>query len=602
MGFIMDGLDAEDYDRTYTDGELVKRILSYFRPQAARMVVVAIAVTLNALMDTALPVTLSRALDTLDASPETVELVRTSLLLAVIASLGWVFNFVRQWLSATAVGNVTLQMREDAFDAITRRDMSFYDQYPSGKIVSRVTSDTQAFSEVVRLTINLLSQILLIIFLVGYLFSVNVRLTFVLLGIAPFIIFVALQFRRIARKTVTNSRRILATVNAHVQETISGIGVAKTFRREQMIYGEFIDVNSQAYSINLRTGYTFSSIFPILITVAAFGTGAIVWFGINLAQTGVLTAGEWFLFIQGMAMFWFPLTSISSFWSQFQLGLAAGERVFALLDVEPLVVQTDSRQLNPLQGEIRFENVTFAYNDSEQVLENFSLTFQSGETLALVGHTGSGKSSIAKLITRFYEYQGGRLSVDGLDIRSLDLHAYRSQVGVVTQTPFLFDGTVLENIRYGKQDATDEEATHAARQVGNGDWITSLPEGLETEVGERGNNLSMGQRQLVALARVLLQDPAIFILDEATASVDPLTEALIQEGLDAVLGGRTSVVIAHRLSTIRNADRIIVLREGKIIEEGNHQSLLDSGGHYAELYNTYFRHQSLEYIESMALS
>lgn len=623
MGFIMDGLDAEDYDRSYTDRELVRRILAYFRPQTIRMVVVAIAVTLNALMDTALPITLSRALDsleetfelvklstflpiplmeTMNTSPETSELVQFSLILAGIASLGWVFNFVRQWLSATAVGNVTLQMREDAFDAVTRRDMSFYDQYPSGKIVSRVTSDTQAFSEVVRLSINLLSQILLIIFLVGYLFSVNVQLTLVLLGIAPFIIFVALQFRRIARKTVTNSRRILATVNAHVQETISGIGVAKTFRRERMIYDEFVDVNNQAYSINLRTGYTFGSIFPILITVASFGTGAIVWFGVNLAQSGVLTAGEWFLFVQGMAMFWFPLTSIASFWSQFQLGLAAGERVFALLDVESQVVQNDSQQICNLQGEIRFDKVTFAYNESEQVLEDFSLAFRPGETLALVGHTGSGKSSIAKLITRFYEYQGGQLSVDGLDIRSLDLHAYRSQVGVVTQTPFLFDGSVLENIQYGKNDASAEEAKRAAQQVGNGDWITSLPEGLETQVGERGGNLSMGQRQLVALARVLLQNPAIFILDEATASVDPLTEALIQEGLDAILGGRTSIVIAHRLSTIRNADRIIVLRQGEILEEGDHQSLLDSGGHYSELYNTYFRHQSLEYIESMALS
>jgi ATP-binding cassette, subfamily B, bacterial len=602
MGFIMDGLDAEDYDRSYTDKELVKRIISYFRPQTVRMIVVAIAVTLNALMDTALPVMLSRALDALQLSPETFNLVQTSLILAGIASLGWVFNFVRQWISASAVGNVTLQLREDAFDAITRRDMSFYDKYPSGKIVSRVTSDTQALSEVTRLSINLLSQILLLIFLIFYLFSINIQLTFVLLGVAPFIIFVALQFRRIARRTVTESRRILATVNAHVQETISGIGVAKTFRRERMIYDEFIEVNRKAYAINLRTGFTFSSIFPILITVAAFGTGAIVWFGVNLAQTGALTAGEWFLFVQGMAMFWFPLTSIASFWSQFQLGLAAGERVFALLDIDPKVVQIGSETLDKLQGEIHFNRVDFAYNEGEPVLAEFSLTIHPGETLALVGHTGSGKSSIGKLIIRFYEYQSGQLLIDKLDIRSLDLHTYRSQVGVVTQTPFLFDGTVLENIRYGRPDAGDDVAIRAANQVGRGDWITGLPEGLDTQVGERGGNLSMGQRQLVALARVLLQDPSIFILDEATASVDPLTETLIQEGLDSVLGGRTSIVIAHRLSTISNADRIIVLREGEIIEEGNHSSLLAADGHYAELYNTYFRHQSLDYIEAMAPS
>jgi ATP-binding cassette, subfamily B, bacterial len=301
-----------------------------------------------------------------------------------------------------------------------------------------------------------------------------------------------------------------------------------------------------------------------------------------------------------MSMFWFPLTSIASFWSQFQLGLAAGERVFALLDAESKIVQSDNQILDKIDGEIRFETMDFSYVEGEAVLKDFSLTIAAGEMIALVGHTGSGKSSITKLINRFYEFQDGNLYIDGQDIRALDLHAYRQKVGVVTQTPFLFDGTVKNNIRYGKPDATDEEVIAIAKQVGGGDWLLSLQDGLETEVGERGSSLSMGQRQLVALARVLIQDPRIFVLDEATASVDPLTEALIQEGLDTVLQGRTSIVIAHRLSTIKNADRIIVLREGEIIEEGNHDSLMASEGHYAELYNTYFRHQSLEYIESAA--
>jgi ABC-type multidrug transport system fused ATPase/permease subunit len=233
------------------------------------------------------------------------------------------------------------------------------------------------------------------------------------------------------------------------------------------------------------------------------------------------------------------------------------------------------------------------------VLRDFSLTIGRGEVLALVGHTGSGKSSIAKLIARFYEFQGGAIRIDGTDIRTLDLPTYRSQLGIVTQTPFLFDGTVRENIRYGKPEASDEEVNAVAMQVGGGDWISSLPQGLGSAVGERGGALSMGQRQLVALARVLLQNPAIVIMDEATASVDPLTEALIQEGLDTVMKGRTAIVIAHRLSTVRHADRIIVLRQGEIIEQGNHDQLMIQHGHYAELYNTYFRHQSLEYIESM---
>ncbi len=600
MGFIMDGLDAEAYDRQYGDRVLVKRIITYFRPQARRMLAVSVAIVLTSLVNTALPIFISSGLDRLqtDATPNTLLILTIGVTLFGV--LGWMFNAVRQWLSAAAIGNVTLKLREDAFDAVVRRDLSFYDTYPSGKIVSRVTSDTQAFSQVVALATDLLSQLLLVVLLIGYLFTVNVQLTLLTLGLTPFIVITALAFRKIARETVTRSRRVNAIVSAHIQETISGISIAKTFRQEQAIYDEFLDVNAQSYRVNLRTGYTFSSIFPILNLLAGFGTAALVYFGGTSAQAGNLTAGEWYLFIQGLALFWIPLTIIASFWSQIQLGLAAGERVFALIDAEPKVVQTGAAKPPQIRGSIRFDRVDFSYNTGEPVLSDFSLTIPAGQTLALVGHTGSGKSSIGKLIARFYEFQGGTIYIDDYDIRSLDLGSYRARLGVVTQTPFLFDGTVMENIRYGKPDASDAEVQQVASMVGQGDWIMVLPNGLQTQVGERGSSLSMGQRQLVALARVLLQNPSIVILDEATASIDPLTETLIQEGLDVVLENRTSIVIAHRLSTVKNADRIIVLRQGEIIEEGSHDSLLTQGGHYAELYNTYFRHQSLEYIENAA--
>ena len=600
MGFIMDGLDAEDYDRQYTDWELVKRIIGYFRPQGLKMLVVAVVVFLSSLMDLVLPVVVSQALDQLQFTPETFDPITTAIILGVAASAGWVANMVRQWLSAEAVGDVTFDLREDAFNAVTERDMSFYDQFATGRVVSRVLSDTQAFSETVRLTINLMSRMLLVVLLIIYLFTVNVNMTLVLMAIMPFIVYTALKFRSVARRTVTNSRRQLATVNAHIQESISGIAVAKAFRREQMIYDEFKTVNHESYEVEKINGFVFGSIFPILVTIAGVGVAAVVWFGINMAQQGVLTAGEWFLFIQGMGMIWFPLTSISSFWSQFQLGLAAGERVFALLDAEALVKQKADEQVHALQGEIEFASMDFQYTEGEPILRDFSLHIQPGETLALVGHTGSGKTSIAKLINRFYEYQRGDLFIDGRDIRYFNLSSYRAQLGMVTQTPFLFDGSVMDNIRYGKPEATDEQVVRVANMVGRGDWLVSLQDGLQTEVGERGGNLSMGQRQLVAIARVLLQDPAIFILDEATASVDPLTETLIQEGLDTLLGKRTSIVIAHRLSTIQHADRIIVLDHGEIIESGTHDTLMADGGHYATLYDSYFRHQSLEYIERLA--
>jgi ATP-binding cassette subfamily B protein len=297
--------------------------------------------------------------------------------------------------------------------------------------------------------------------------------------------------------------------------------------------------------------------------------------------------------------FSWPLLNIASFWSQFQDGLAAAERVFALIDREPRVQQAGAGE--PLGAGrafgVEYRNVHFAYSDKEKVLDGFSLEVRPGESLAVVGHTGAGKSSLARLAMRFYEFQGGSILIGGKDIRSLDLDAYRRRVGYVPQDPFLFTGTVLENIRYGRPEATDEEVRYAASHLGRGDWLADLPAGLATEAGERGSGISFGQRQLVALARILLKDPALFILDEATASVDPFTEAQIQEGLATVMEGRTAIVIAHRLSTVRHADRIIVLDRGAILEEGTHESLLARAGHYAELYNTYFRHQSLEYVE-----
>jgi ATP-binding cassette subfamily B protein len=343
-----------------------------------------------------------------------------------------------------------------------------------------------------------------------------------------------------------------------------------------------------------------SSLGPILDALAGVGTAVVTYAGGLPVAVGTISIGSLYLFVDSVRRFWFPVVGMAAFWSQLQGGLSAAERIFALIDAEPTVQQTDRRPVEQLSGEIRFEHVGFNYTDQEQVLRDFSLHIAPGESVALVGHTGAGKSSVARLIARFYEFQDGELLIDGRDIRRLDLDQYRRHIGLVPQEPFLFSGTVADNVRYGRPGATDEQVRRAATQISHGDWLADLPDGLDTDVGERGANLSMGQRQLVALARVLLKEPAIFILDEATASVDPFTEAQIQEGLETIMRDSTAIVIAHRLSTVKHADRIIVMDHGRIIEEGTHDALLARGGHYAELYNTYFRHQSLEYVESMA--
>lgn len=598
MGFILDGLDTEDYDRSYTDRELISRIVSYFRPHAGKMILVGVMLTLNSVAGTGGPILISEAIDLIKVTPSTSLILVASGGILLVGAAGWGFNYIRQWFSAQVVGDVVLRLREDAFAATIAHDLSFYDEHASGKIVSRVTSDTQDFSAVATLVMDLLSQIMLVLLLGAWLVTIHIRLTLLLLAMAPIAVAIALSFRRVARVVTRHARRVTAVINAQIQESISGIAVAKSFRQEHAVYNAFEAHNDQAYRVGVRRGLTLNTIFPVMSLAAGVGVAVLVYAG-GLATRDGVSAGDWYLFMQAVGFFWWPLMNISSFWSQFQDGLSAAERVFALIDAEPRVHQEGAEPVEQLAGHIEFRHLTFSYDDDEVVLPDLTLEIAPGETVALVGHTGAGKSSIARLVCRFYEFQGGKLLIDGRDIRSLDLEAYRQQIGVVPQDPFLFSGSVRDNIRYAWPKGTDEDVSEATASVSNGEWLADLPDGLDTDVGERGGSLSMGQRQLVALARVLLRSPAIFILDEATASVDPFTEMQIQDGLEAIMEARTAIVIAHRLSTVKHADRILVMDHGRIIEEGTHDQLMTRGGHYAQLYDTYFRHQSLDYIDSV---
>lgn len=594
---IFEGLDAEAYDRKYSDRVLLQRIFQYFKPQRGRLVIVVSLAILISLLSATTVLVISRAVDLINSSPTVMNITLVAGIGLIAGVFIWVANWIGRRTMVQAIAGVVVQLATDAFEAATQHDLSFYDEYSSGRIVSRITTDTQDFGQLVNIVTDVLSQTLEALVLGVVLLSIDWKLALIIFATMPVVFGLGILFRSIARKVTRQGMRAIANVNSTIKETISGIAVAKNFRQEKSIFRDFDKANKLSYRLNWQRGLVLNLVFPVLNAIAGSMTAVMVYTGGLTVSQGIVTAGAWYLFILSLDRFMFPIMNISAFWSSIQNGFSAAERVFALIDAEPAVVQRDDLSVPKLKGQIEFDHVRFFYKKNEIVLDDFTLHIKPGETVALVGHTGAGKSSIAKLIARFYEFQSGSIRIDGIDVRSFNLEQYRKHLGIVSQLPFLFSGTVMENIRYARPEATVKEIQDLAKHIGRGEWLETLPNGLKTEVGERGGRLSMGQRQLVSLMRVLIQRPAIFVLDEATASIDPFTEWQIQQALNLILERTTSILIAHRLSTVKSADRIIVVEMGKILEEGTHASLMAAGGHYATLYNTYFRHQSLEYVE-----
>ena len=596
MGFFS-GLNDEKYDRQYTDHVLVRRIIGYFGPQKKRLTAVSLLVMVIAGIGAAFPLVVSNMVNQLEGQPTLTAISLVGLTVWLIGAGNWGLNWARRSLVIRAVGDVVLDLRTRAFRAAAEHDLSFYDQFSSGRIVSRITSDTNDFGQLIIIVTDVGAQFVQAFILGVVLFRTDLRLSLLLMAFLPIIFLIASGFRVMARRVTKRGMKAMSDVNAAIKETISGISIAKNFRQEDSIFQSFDESNQQSYRVNVQRGLVLSLVFPTLNALGGIFVAILIYTGGMNAAQGILTVGAWYLFIMSLDQFFFPVLNLSAFWAQIQSGLSAAERAFALIDADPNVIQTDNKDVPQLTGSIHFDKLHFRYTDNEPILTQFNLLIQPGETLALVGHTGAGKSSIAKLITRFYEFQQGRLLIDGHDIRSFDLAQYRKRLGIVSQAPFLFSGTVADNIRYAAPDTSDDEMLNMANKIGDGEWLDTLPNGIQTKVGERGAMLSMGQRQLVALMRVLIQKPSIFILDEATASIDPFTEWQIQQALSLILKNSTSILIAHRLSTVKAADRIVVMEKGAIIEEGDHDGLLAQNGHYSTLYNTYFRHQSLAYIE-----
>ncbi len=597
MGFHQ-GLTGEAYDRQYSNKALLSRIWDYAKRHRKFIVWMTISIVLQGLFAALPPLLISKVLD--EGIAGIPNQVAYNMLVAVIITLQ-VMDFVFYYLIRRLLSRITADMNRDlsvdAFTSSIEQDLAFHDRLSSGRIVSRITTDTNDFSMLIRLTMDVAGSTVQSIVTAIILFNAEWRLALALMAFVPIVMLVVSQFRKLARRVTTQGMRAMANVNATIKETISGISVAKNFRQEEEIYRDFKGSNTTSFKVNVQRGFVLSIVFPVMRTISGLSIAMLVYFGALTVTQGLITAGAWYMILLASDRFLMPILSITSYWTQVQTGLSAAERIFALIDSEHSVTQSDSLKVESIAGKIDFYHLSFSYATGGKVLDNFDLHIAPGENIAIVGHTGAGKSSIARLISRFYEFQEGELLIDDIDIRRFDLPALRQNMGIVTQVPFLFDGTVEENIRFAAPNISRQEITELANQIGNGEWLETFSNGLDTQVGERGAHISMGQRQLVALMRVLAHKPAIFILDEATASIDPFTEYQIQQALSLILQHSTSILIAHRLSTVRSADRIIVLDRGSIIEEGSHQSLLEQGGHYAELYNTYFRHQSLQYVE-----
>ncbi len=500
-----------------------------------------------------------------------------------------------QQLSMQYTGQrIMFDIRRKLYSHLQRLDVPYFDRNPVGRIVTRVTSDVDQLNEFFSAAlITILGDLLIIAFILAAMFRLSWELTLIMLSVLPFVVLTTRIFRRKVSTDYRRQRVAIAKLNSFLQEHTSGMTVLQLFQRERKACEQFDAVNRENMNAWKSSINAYAWFYPVVEFQGMIAMGAVLAYGGFAARDGQLTVGTLVAFLQFAMRFFGPIQDLSEKYNTVQSSMAASERVFGLLDESPVVVAPPSPRPMPGAASIEFCNVNFAYNEPEWVLRDLNFQVSAGETVAIVGHTGAGKTSITNLMLRFYDVQGGEVRVGGEDVRNLDPVSLRSQFGVVLQDPFLFTGTLRENIRLGDESIRDEQIEDACRRVNLWDFIASRPEGLDLRVEERGAGLSTGQKQLVSFARALVRDPRFLILDEATSSVDTETEQKIQQALEVMLTGRTAIVIAHRLSTIQRANRILVMHHGQLRESGTHQELLRSRGIYWRLYQLQYKEQEL---------
>ncbi|WP_226665981.1 ABC transporter ATP-binding protein [Metabacillus litoralis] len=568
------------------------RLFSYLKPYSKTLLPSAfIAVLISALVRLVAPILIGKY--TLDYAIANKDMNLLTILVVTIAGLyiiSYIANTFRiKWMNMLGQ-NVIYDIRRHLFTHVQSLSHRFFDQRSAGSILVRIMNDINSLQELFTSgVINLLMDFILLIGVVALLFTLSPELTLAIMVIVPIMFFISTSLRKKIRRSWQTVRLKQSKLNSHLNESIQGIRVTQSFTQEKENIEFFDGVNSENFQSWQNATKRNAMFTPMVELTNAIGTAILIAYGATLIANGSISIGTFVSFAFYLGMFWEPISRLGQVYNQLLMGMASSERIFEFIDEKPLVAELQNpTRLSNMKGKIEFEHVEFAYDSSRKALNDISLTIEAGQTVALVGHTGSGKTTIANLISRFYDATGGNVKIDSVNIKDLSLEELRSKISVVLQDTFIFSGTIIDNIRFGRPTATDEEVIEAAKAVGADDFIQNLSNGYFTEVEERGNVLSVGERQLISFARALLADPTIIILDEATASIDTETEVKIQHALKTLLNGRTAIMIAHRLSTIREADNIFVLDHGSIMEQGNHDMLMERKGIYYGLVKAQF--------------
>ncbi|UCH05516.1 MAG: ABC transporter ATP-binding protein [Candidatus Thorarchaeota archaeon] len=588
--------DEEERTYAYSDSTLMKRMVAYLLAYRILFLAVSLLVVVGIVVSIWMPFVLQHAIDVDFPSGSLEAVLFTASFYVFLQVVAWLSAYGNEYLMALMGQKAIYRIRQELYQHLQTMDQAFYDKSSSGRIISRLINDVDRMSELLSGgLISTFAQIFIVFGIGAVIFTVDVQLAFVTLGVVPILLVSTIYFRKELREAYRRTRKTISSVTSNLAESISGARVTKSFARERRSIAVFTELNRADYQSNVDAGKAMAAFFPVIRFISGLGVVLILLFGGSRLIDGTVTLGTVVLFIQFSDRFFRPILMIANFYTSVQGAFAGGERVFTVLDSRPTIIDRPSAADMPtLQGHIQFKDVTFGYLEETPVLEKFNLEIQPGETIALVGDTGAGKTTVVSILNRFYEIWDGAIKIDGIDIRDVTQESLRSRIGLVLQDPFLFMGTVADNIRYGRPDATDDEIVQATETIGARRLIENLEDDFETEVGERGSRLSEGERQLVSFARALLANPKVLVLDEATSSIDVYTEYAIQRGMKRLLEGRTSIVIAHRLSTIVNADRIVVIENGKIVETGTHTELMAKKGKYFSLYELQLRPRAMQ--------